>query len=234
MNDKEITLIDTGMGRAMMLRVLEREVKLTPPDLLISMGFAGSLCEDFAVGDVLLGGTFFCFPESGDGFPVKSELLRFEPSPDLTSFCTNRGVKRAQIVTVTRPEPKGPLSRRLREAPSLMDMESYHAARYATEAGIPFLCFRAVSDGLHDEIDFDLNSLTDESGRVRIPAVLAAMALRPRLVRSFYGSWLRSSKAAAHLGEVLAALLRIDGRELRGLGAYASFTVDSSFGKGCP
>ena len=238
--DKEILLVETGMGKAMVLKALEREVKSNPPDLLISLGFAGSLCEDFAVEDVLLGKTLIGLSEGdhetrqASSYPTESEILRFEPSPHLLGFCRDTGVRQAQIVTVARPESKPPLSLHFKDTQSLMDMESFHVARAAEEAGIPFLCFRAVSDGLHDEIDFDLDRLIDPSGRVRISAVLATVALHPGLVRSFYTSWRRSAKAARRLGEVLAALLRMDGRDLRGLGLHASFTLDPDLRQSSP
>lgn len=221
--DKEILLIETGMGKTMILEVLEREVKRSPPDVLVSMGFAGSLCEDFAVGDVALGEILIGLPGEG---PMDSELLRFEPSSRLLGFCAGAEVRRARIVTVARPEPKPPLSMRFQEVPSLMDMESYHVAEAAKEAGIPFFCFRAVSDGLHDEIDFDLDGLIDPSGRVRVSAVLAAVAQHPRLLKSFYDSWRRSAKAARRLGEVLAALLRMPGRDLSELALGVPFSPD--------
>jgi hypothetical protein len=104
---------------------------------------------------------------------------------------------------------KAPLISRFSEIPTVLDMESAVVARYALSSGADFLCLGAVSDAAGDEIDFDLDAITDSNGVVRIRKVLSAVMREPRLVRSFYSSWKRSSLAARNLGNVLVKLLEL-------------------------
>lgn len=214
--DVEVVLLETGMGRKSICKVLHDDLMLSA-DLLLSVGFAGGLCPDLAVGDVLVGDRFVqrerMEPGAGDG----GRCFGFAERPALAHFFPASRSRWVQVVTVEEPESKQDLSRSLGDTPGVMEMETYHVARFAQQQGVPFLSVRAVSDGLYDEIDFDLGSITDSAGRVRIGGVLAAILRRPQLVRSFYGSWRRSSLAARKLAEFLSPLLHLSADQLKAL-----------------
>jgi hypothetical protein len=113
-----------------------------------------------------------------------------------------------------------------------MDMESYLVARFCSRNHIPFLSLRAISDGVSDEIDFDLTAISDNRGRVRIPLVLASVLRNPRLLRSYYLSWKRSQIAAKNLGKVLYSFLNLPIAEIRTLAL--SFRNPRSEIRNCP
>ena len=144
-------------------------------------------------------------------------MIGLEISERLVQFCDEHRIRRTQIVTVNQPAPKQQLSREYENGLTIMDMESYFVGRFCHEKNIPFLSFRAVSDGFLDEIDFDLAAITDARGQVRIPLVLASVLRNPRLLRSYCLSWKRSTKAAKSLGKVLAGLVNLPSAELLSL-----------------
>lgn len=214
---KELFLVETGMGKDAMKTALKRAVVECSPELLISIGFAGSLCETLETGDAVIGREFVSFDPGSS--PAGEGRLFFESSAVLSLVRERTGAAEARIVTSGKPQPKSALQPLFEDAPSVMDMESYVAARFASAAGIPFLCFRSVSDGLGDEIDFDLGAISDSAGRVRVVKVMAAALREPRLVKSFFLSWRRSVMASDRLARALEVFLGISSDALAELSA---------------
>lgn len=209
---KELLLIESGMGHDRMPEALEWLLGWTRPDLVIAAGFAGSLAQDLAVGDVCLGERLI-----GHDLQLHSQprpAINVNVSERLAHFCDERRIRKAQMVTVKQPEAKPRLARDFEQTPSIMDMESYFAGQWCYRNQIPFLSFRAISDGLSDEIDFDLETISDSRGRVKVPLVMTTVLKNPQLARSYYRSWKRSAKAAKSLGKALAGLLNLSSSEL--------------------
>jgi nucleoside phosphorylase len=212
---QELILVESGMGGNRMLEAIQWLCGWTLPDLVIAGGFAGSLRQELRVGDVCLGVAFTSLdlPLDGEG----NAWFRTELSERTIHFCHEQRIQKTHIVTVRRPKAKRLVSRNAEHAASIMDMESYFLARFCCRHHIPFLSIRAVSDGLEDEIDFDLETISDARGKVKIPLVLASIVRNPRLVRSYFHSWRRSHKAATNLGRALIALLHLPAAEFRSL-----------------
>jgi adenosylhomocysteine nucleosidase len=213
--DKELVLIETGMGRDRMVGALQWLLGRMHPDLVIAAGFAGSLNRDLAVGDAFLGEGFASLEMTSRA--ETGPRIRLEISKMLGQFCEEHRIRRTRIVTINQPASKQPISKDFENSVSLVDMESYFVGRFCYDRNIPFLSFRAISDGFLDEIDFDLVAITDTRGHVRIPLVLASVLKHPRLLGSYYLSWKRSTKAGRSLGKVLASLLNLPSAELRSL-----------------
>lgn len=210
--DKQVVLVETGMGRERIEQSLAWTTSKTVPDVIVSFGFGGGLTEALPVGSVALGTDFLYLEKGCRDTPLQVRLTA--PDGMLLDFCRDRNIPTVQIITVDRPRPKRPLSLSFSEVPAVMDMESYYVARFARQRGLPFLCFRAISDGLGDEIAFDLDDISS-GGRVRVSKVLALVARKPGLMPSFYLSWRRSLKAARGLAEVLSALLDMPASQIR-------------------
>jgi nucleoside phosphorylase len=208
----EWLLAVTGMGAKLLARALDLVLAGAPLQGIVSMGFAGSLWEQFAVGQVVLAEHILHDAE-------RAAVGRFQPlsaahGAELLSFCAARGVKLARVVTCARPGDKEELARRYGAQPAVVDMESYYLAHSAVARGIPFVALRAVSDGLHDRIPFPLESIADAHGRVLLAKVVAAALHRPSLVPVFAGLGRRAGRAARRLAAVVAALLALSPEEL--------------------
>jgi nucleoside phosphorylase len=205
--DREILLVETGMGPKRLQQAFAAALRDGPADLILCTGFAGSLWKGFQVGQVVLGGRLaFCRPSSRH--PM-AEAFHFHPSPGLVAFCGTHHIETAGMITVQQPQDKFLLARYAGSMPSVMDMESADLAQLAFHNSIPFLALRAVSDALHDVIDYSLEEISDQTGRVRIPLVLRTILKKPLLCRSFAISRRRAQMAALHLGQTLSALLRL-------------------------
>jgi adenosylhomocysteine nucleosidase len=212
---KEAVLVETGMGGHHAADALDWALAGRDPHLLVSLGFAGSLDPALNPGDVCIAARTSRVAAGLDG--PEGELVLPIPAP-LEMLCERLGIAKAFVLSADSPARKLDLSRKYHEPHSLIDMESAILAELARKRDLPFICLRAVSDGLHDRIGFDLAEIAGPDGRVRIGKVLRLAAQRPGVVANFYALWRRSSKAAANLGAAAAELLWLPAAELASIG----------------
>jgi adenosylhomocysteine nucleosidase len=202
---REWRLIETGMGRETITRATAWAVQEGLPDMILSMGFCGGITEALPVGSVIAGHTFRFLQspeEQSETVPIGYQCA----GKAINDLCQAAQIQCAQVVTLLRPRAKRLLRQRFCADATVIDMESYFTAGFACDNGIPFLCLRAVSDGWHDEIGFDLDAISS-NGRVRISKVLTLLCRKPNLLPVFYQAWKRSRLAAKKLTEVLTALI---------------------------
>jgi adenosylhomocysteine nucleosidase len=211
----EAILVETGMGGKRLKAAIDSASDKGPVDLIISMGFAGALSHDFVVGRVLLGDRFIAWGlQHTDG--ARCNTAYKELPYELAEFCAANGIQTVQVVTVNECFSKDFLHRRLKDdGPSVVDMESALIARLALERGIPFICLRSISDALSDEIDFNLDEISDIEGRVKIFRVVRALVRQPRLLIAFYHAWRRSRIAGRRLGKAIADFLALPIPQMR-------------------
>ena len=97
------------------------------------------------------------------------------------------------------------------------DMESRAVVEVAAEAGLPFLCLRAVCDTADQTVPDTLLAMVDEQGNPRIGYLLAHLVRRPWLLRDivrmasqFRQALIALERAWLHVGEpfLSAALAR--------------------------
>jgi nucleoside phosphorylase len=207
-------LIETGMGGAGIGGAVRLALRLGFSDLLLSVGFAGALCEELGVGSVVLGNELLVFPSGSPRGPEECARLTLADSKRVEAFRRGVGISGVRVATLEGRRTKAELHPFFLDAPTIIDMESAFVASEAFNAGIPFLCLRSVSDALEDEIDFDPAEISDAFGKVALGKVLKAIGGRPGLLRSFFALWRQSEAAAHRLAEVLAALFALPPAEL--------------------
>lgn len=91
----------------------------------------------------------------------------------------------------------------------LVDMEAATLARLAQTRGIPFYCFKAVSDDAGAKLP-DLNPFIMTNGQLRMGPFLAHVAVRPGSWQGLMKLGRYSSMAARHLAEALQVWLERD------------------------
>ncbi len=209
--DKEILLIETGMGACFAADALMSALSFRP-DLAISCGFAGGLHPDLGVGAICAPQKIFTLdPLEPDR---KEEIFEYRLPEDLSDWLFSKSILPVTAVTVSKPPDKRVLSKLLGGELAVVDMETAELLRVAHGRGIPLLCLRAISDSLSDELGFDVADITGKAGKVEVLRVLKTIALDPVVLRDFYRSWSRSTLAGKNLGAVLADLMKIPAAEL--------------------
>jgi adenosylhomocysteine nucleosidase len=102
----------------------------------------------------------------------------------------------------------------------LVDMEAATIARIALGKGIPFYCFKAVSDDAKARLP-NLNPFVAENGRLKMLPFLAHVAVRPRSWSGLMKLGRHSSAAAKNLAEALYGWLDESGSMRKSNGDYS-------------
>jgi nucleoside phosphorylase len=214
----EVLLLETGMGNLAAeraaLHILAGTVTQALPDLIISMGFAGALSPDLALGHAVYARELAVYDDVSRTCPVR---FKFCPSADLAALLEGMSVRPTRFVTVERPLSKAMLAGLVPGTAAVNEMESTFIATMAHARNIAFLGLRAVSDVLGDEIEWDFDSMVDAQGRLRLPRVVLAVLREPRLAGSFPGLYRGSKVAGDSLAVTLAGLLALPEEKLRAL-----------------
>ena len=211
----ELLLVETGMGEERARRVARHVLSRSRIDLLVSIGFAGSLWPDFRLGQVVWSRELAAYDErSGSASPVG---FHHGPVPGLAAFCRIHDVRPARFLTVDRVRSKAGMAGRFAGEPTVVEMESTPVAAAAHGRGVPFLGLRAISDEATQEIAWQPASILDGAGRVSVSRVVGAVLRRPILLGSLLRLWRGSQVAGRDLAAALMALLQLPEEDLRAL-----------------
>ena len=85
----------------------------------------------------------------------------------------------------------------------IIEMEAAAVAAQAAEAGVPFYCLKAVSDGGDEELPMDFNRYRDGAGRFSRVRIGAACGLRPWLAPGLLRFDRQCRRCIDRLGEYL-------------------------------
>jgi len=179
---RDVLLAQTGMGKERAQAATRFILDRYPVTTLVSFGFSGALAEQLSVGDVVLYSAVHC----AEADPMSSPVPSYASSDDVlarakralrdeaVSFICEPGVSVRQVML----SPEG--RRRLAEAHHayVVDMESYWIAEVASEAGIPFVIIRSVSDTRHEKL-LPFDQLMNEDGTIMWKATAAYFIRRP-------------------------------------------------------
>jgi len=217
--DCSLLLVRTGMGMHRLPRLFEWAAAQRGCDLVVSFGFGGGLTPELQVGDLCLCNRFFRW--SPDESTIEPDGLAMDGRVCERILKAFHAVRTCVDVTTPRVASKSEIGRHLNPltggSPALVDMESHTLAQLAHEASIPFVTLRSISDTLDDKLDFDLSSIADGQGNIRIRQFAAMVLRRPCLLRSFLHLWRDSRKAALSLSEAAAALVSLPADQIRAI-----------------
>jgi nucleoside phosphorylase len=196
------------------LHVFAGAVDQALPDLIMSVGFAGALSPDLALGQAVYARELAVYDNVSRTCPVRFE---FSPSADVAVLLESMSVRPARFVTVDRLRSKAVLAALVPGTTAVTEMESAFIAATARAHHVPFLGLRSISDELTDEIEWDLDSMVDARGRLSRSRVAWAVLREPRLAGSFPGLYRGAKVAGDSLALILARLLALPEQELRAL-----------------
>ena len=211
----ELLVMESGMGPERAWRAARHALSGSSIDLLVSIGFAGSLWPGFRLGQVVWSRELTAYDEGAGNLPS----VGFRPGSTLglTTFCRTHEVQPARFLTVDRPRSKAGMAGRFAAEPTVVEMESTAVAAAAHCRHVPFLGLRAITDESTQDIDWELDSMVDRAGRVSAPKVMRAVLRRPSLLRSMLRLRSSSRVAGRNLAATLIALLQLPEEDLRAL-----------------
>ena len=183
----DVLAIAGGIGAAAASRAGQFALSQGHTGALISYGWAGALTcalkppSAHSISEIIDHGT-------GKRFPTR----------------TPHGTRLITFDRVARPEEK----RRLAETHQavLVDMEAVVIAQLAAEHGVPFYCFKGISDAYDDSLP-DFSRFISADGTLRMPSFLAHAAVHPGYWPSLMRIGRNSSTAASNLAGLLSKSL---------------------------
>jgi adenosylhomocysteine nucleosidase len=208
----ELLVMESGMGAERAWRAARHALSGPSIDLLVSVGFAGSLWPGFRVGQVVWSRELAAYEETAGGLSAVG--FRPRPSSGLTTFCRTHRVRPARFLTVDRPRAKAGMAGRFAAEPTVVEMESTPVAAAAHGRHVPFLGLRAITDTSTQDIEWEPDSVVDRAGRVSAPKVMRAVVKNPSLLPAALRLRSSSRVAGRDLAATLMALLQLPEEDL--------------------
>jgi adenosylhomocysteine nucleosidase len=179
-----------GMGAEAALRAYANAVSEGPVDMLLSVGWAGSLHAEVLPGTVQVP-TSVIDAQTGEQFNL------------------TEGKRKWRLITTARVADDVEKKRLAAtyQGAFLVDMEAAMVARLADMHGIPLLCIKGVSDAAGAILP-DLNPFIDHRGQMQMARFLAYIVVRPRYWRSLLHLGKNSARSADAMRDLILKFMK--------------------------
>ena len=159
--DTEWVAACAGMGKNAVSRAFAKIESSGKVDRLISVGWAGALRREIEAGNAYRAAGAIDL-QTGERFPVPDA-----DAADPWLLTSNRVAGHTHKARLAQEYGAG-----------LVDMEGAAVGRLAEMRGIPFDCFKGVSDGFSDRLP-DFNRFIGQNGQLSLPRLLFFVLPRP-------------------------------------------------------
>jgi nucleoside phosphorylase len=202
----EFFLLRTGLGIQNSDSSMRSLLRTLRPDLVVSLGFAGSVFEGLTVGDLVWASRVFLMSEEDANL---TEVPVPTSRPLAGRLAGRISLYEGCIVTLNRFMRKPEIIKSLPEGLSfpVCDMETFALAKIAGEQAIPFFAVRAVTDTSEHEIPPELLDISCASGRTRLSVLLMRVLRKPGLSKDIIRLKQSSERAARNLASLLRAII---------------------------
>lgn len=173
-----------GIGAAAAERAVTRALAYGNPDAIVSYGWAGALT---------------CAVKP----PAACVINEVVEAASGESFATASadGYRLITLDHVAHVDEKRGLAAKFQSV--IVDMEAATVARASIARGIPFYCFKGISDGYTDRLP-DFSRFIDTDGQLRMGAFLAHVASHPQ----YWPALTRLSRSSREAASELSGLIR--------------------------
>jgi adenosylhomocysteine nucleosidase len=179
-----------GMGAEAVRRAYSIAVLDGPVDMLLSVGWAGSLHTEVKPGTVHVP-TIVIDTQTGEQFNLTEGKRKFR-------LVTTAHVADAAEKSRLAATYKGAV---------LVDMEAATVARLAAMHETPLLCIKGVSDAAGARLP-DLNRFIDRTGQMQLARFITHVALRPQYWPSLLHLGRNSARAAEAMRDLILEFMK--------------------------
>ncbi len=185
-DNRDVTILHTGVGAKACSERLEVLLHKTRPSLVISSGFAGAVSEPLRVGDLILARNF-----SDPKLFADAERILRDYKPRRVKLFTSTSI----IDSVVQ---RNEIARKAGAA--AVDMETGAIAGVCQVHGVPLLSLRVISDSASQPLPAPPSVLFDiERQRTNFGGLLAYLLREPASIARL----IRFSRRIAHIREIL-------------------------------
>jgi len=194
----QVDFVVTGMGVENAYRITDA-VMTEPYQFCITSGFAGSLRESHAIGDILAADVVQLIGSSKTQTCSRNLVFaaRQDGAAEVKLFLTSDHVVR----TVDEKKQLQPFA-------DAVDMESFGVLSAASAHKVPGVAIRVISDSATHDLPAVVNTAVDEFGRVRIGGVVRYIARHPLQLPALVRLGRNSKTAAEALAHFLEAYIK--------------------------
>ena len=192
--NRSVTIFHTGVGAKACADKIDNFLRAAHPEFLISSGFAGSVCEDWNVGDLLL-----C-----ENFSDRRLLLQAQRALSARHPWVGRMFTSTSIVDSLAE--RNEIARA--DGADAVDMETELVAQACARHGVPLLSLRVISDTPRQPFPAPPNVLFDiERQRTNATKFMAYFLRHPARVIRLFRFARRVSRARRVLTDALVTLV---------------------------
>lgn len=182
----QVMLTESGIGKVAAGMATALLIDRFQPDLVVNTGSAGALAPDLEIGDTVIGTrvayhdvdtTVFGYAKG----QLPGQPLYFESDPEIVKdFEKLAAVKEGLIVAGDQFVQDKQRVQILADFPDALavEMESPAVAQVATQLGVPFVVFRAISDKANEESGVVFDEFVVEAGKQSAKLLLAYLDLK--------------------------------------------------------
>jgi len=156
-----------------------RELFKKKIDLVVSFGFAASLCRSVKTGDIVIPKKIL--DASGSSYMVNSKYLDFFKKKIKKKIFTQNLFTSLEIENHLDNQKMKEIKKK--NLFSFIDMEAIHVCKIAKENKIPFIAIKIIFDDLHFNIPQFMTSCIDPNGEVKIYKLFLTLAMNPRKIK---------------------------------------------------
>ena len=198
----EVILGQSGVGPSRAAQLAERVLRQHSVEAVLSVGFAGALSPQLAIGELVL-----------------AERVRYRTPVACDPELMTRARRVVQTLAlpyragllISREALAGTLREKqglfLHEGPVALDMESGAVAEVVSKSGLPFLAVRSISDRFDQSLDPWLAELVGPEGSVRFARLLWGLLSRPPRIGSLLCLGRQTALASGTLNRFLIGFL---------------------------
>jgi nucleoside phosphorylase len=190
-----VAIFHTGVGTSICATRIDHFLNAEKPTCLMSSGFAGAVCEDFQVGNLILAENF-----SDRQLLVRATQVLGDRKPRVATLFTSKTI-------VDSIAERGKIARE--QDAQAVDMETEVIAQACSARGIPMLSIRAISDSPREPLPAPSSVLFD-LGRQRTSLLRLAgyFIVRPMAVRRVIRFGRQIKRAEKVLKKAIVDLVR--------------------------
>jgi len=192
LNSTECVAVCAGMGQLAAERAVETAAQSGPFTALVSVGWAGALS---------------CGMQPGSAYAVNEVIDNATGERFSTRSTVGASPARLRLVTidhVAHAAEKRQLGEKYQAV--MVDMEAAAVARLARDRQAAFYCLKAISD-TSGEVLPDFSRYTDQQGHLRLAALLAHVAVRPKYWPGLGRMARNGSRGAVEISTALGPLM---------------------------
>lgn len=204
LRSRGVALFVSGVGDAAAYATAKAACSALPLRAYLSIGLSGALAPGMRPGTLVIG-TGASRYGSEPGTQIRSDQSLLDAA--LSALSGNMGVAVGPLVAAGRVAVYKEDKRQIARLTGCIavDMESFGAARGASEANVPFLAIRAISDTLEKDLPVDFNRFTKD-GEMDYARLILHVITHPATIGPLIKLGRVSRGAAANVADAVERL----------------------------